>query len=191
MKNMNKRGDVMQAALELIAEQGFHGAPMADIAKKAGVAAGTIYLYFENKDVLINELHRDLEDKMITILQTGYPFEKTIRDKFLHLIRGVLRYCLAHPLHFQYMEQYFSSPYGISLHRQRLMGKSDRPNILMDLFEQGIAQQMIKELPKAALFSLAFAPLTFLIRDHILGFIDLDETLIQQITEACWDAVKK
>ena len=41
------------------------------------------------------------------------------------------------------------------------------------------------------LFSLAFGPLIFLMRDHILGFVTLDEALIKQITEACWDAIKR
>ena len=60
MKNSDKRTDILRAALQLIAERGFHAAPMAEIAEKAGVAAGTIYRYFENKDILINELHPEI-----------------------------------------------------------------------------------------------------------------------------------
>ena len=89
------------------------------------------------------------------------------------------------------MEQYFNSPYGISMHRDRLLGKSGNHDILMDIFEQGIEQQILKEFPKAVLFSLAFGPLISLMRDHILGFIILDDSLIKQITEACWDAIKR
>jgi hypothetical protein len=61
----------------------------------------------------------------------------------------------------------------------------------MDIFELGIEQQVLKEFPKAVLFSLAFGPLIFLMRDHILGFVVLDEALINQTTEACWDAIKR
>jgi AcrR family transcriptional regulator len=43
MKKPDKRDIVIQAALELIAEKGFHGAPMSMIAEKSGVAVGTIY----------------------------------------------------------------------------------------------------------------------------------------------------
>ena len=57
MKNKTKQDDILEAALELIAERGFHGAPISMIAKKAGVGEGTIYIYFENKDALINELY--------------------------------------------------------------------------------------------------------------------------------------
>jgi AcrR family transcriptional regulator len=77
----------MQAALELIAARGFHGAPMAKIAGKAGVGAGTIYRYFENKDVLITELHRELEEKIKATLQEGYPAGLPVRERFLYLIR--------------------------------------------------------------------------------------------------------
>ena len=191
MKTSDKRGDVMQAALELIAERGFHGAPMAEIAARAGVAAGTIYRYFATKEALITELHRELEDKIVAVLQGGYPAGRPIRERFLHLIRGLIIYLLDHPLHFRYMEQYFNSPYGVSLHRDRLLGKSGNHDLLMDIFEQGIEQQVLKELPKIVLFSLAFGPLIILMRDHIFGFVVLDDPLIEQITEACWDAIKR
>ena len=191
MKISDKRGEIMQAALVIIAEQGFHGAPMAEIAEKAGVAAGTIYRYFENKEVLITELHRELEQKISATLREGYPVERPLRERFLYLIRELLRYFITNPLHFRYMEQYFNSPYGISMHRDRLLGKSGNHDILMDIFELGIEQQVLKELPKAVLFSLAFGPLIILMRDHTLCFVNLDDPLIRQITEACWDAIKR
>jgi AcrR family transcriptional regulator len=191
MKTSAKRRDIMQAALELIAEQGFHRAPMAEVAERAGVAAGTIYRYFENKDVLISELYRELEDKINATLREGYAVERPLRERFLYLIRRLIRYFITNPLHFRYMEQYSNSPYGISMRRDMLLGKSGNHDILMDIFEQGIEQQVLKEFPKVVLFSLAFGPLISLMRDHILGFIVLDEALIKQTTEACWDAIKR
>ncbi len=191
MKSSDKRADVMQAALELMAEKGFHGAPMARIANKAGVGAGTIYRYFESKDVLITELHRELEKKIMAVIQEGYPFGRPIRERFLYLLSELLRYLIAHPLHFRYMEQYFNSPYGISLHRDRLLGRSGNQDILMDIFEEGIAQQILKDLPVVVLFALAFGPLIPLVRDNTQGFVILDDTLIRKTTEACWDAIKR
>jgi hypothetical protein len=41
------------------------------------------------------------------------------------------------------------------------------------------------------MFIRSFAPLIFLVRDYILGFVTLDEALIRQTTEACRDAVKR
>jgi len=164
---------------------------MADIAKKAGVAAGTIYRYFESKDVLITELHRELTDRIKVVLQEGYPSGKSLRGKFLYLFREMLQYFITNPLHCRYLEQFFNSPYGSSLRRDRLISESSNQGIMMDIFEQGIEQQILKELPKAVLISLAFGPLTSLVREQSLGFVNFDETLIKQTAEACWDAIKR
>jgi TetR/AcrR family fatty acid metabolism transcriptional regulator len=44
---------ILDAAIEVIAERGFHGSRVADIAQRAGVADGTIYLYFKNKEQIL------------------------------------------------------------------------------------------------------------------------------------------
>ena len=163
----------MQAALELIAEQGFHDAPMSEIAKKAGVAAGTIYRYFENKEVLINELFQEIEDKISKAILDGYVIEKPVREKFFFIFIGSFRYFLANPLHFRYMEQYINSPYGISKRRDVFLEKKTNHHgheTLRVIFEEGISQQILKNIPVLVLFSLFIGPMLYLIRDHILGF---------------------
>ncbi len=191
MNKTDKRADIMDVALNLIAERGFHDSPMALIAKQAGVAAGTIYLYFESKDELILALHRDLEVRITEMIQEGYPAAASIREKFLYMNRKVLKYFMENPFHFRFMEQFFNSPYGLSHRKERLLGKSDKSKIMIDIFEQGAEQQILKNLPMSALFALAFGPLQTLMRDHILGFLQLDEATIEQVTQACWDAIKK
>jgi AcrR family transcriptional regulator len=47
---------ILEAAEELIAAKGLQGAPLAQIAKKAGVAVGTLYNYFEDRDAMIRAL---------------------------------------------------------------------------------------------------------------------------------------
>ena len=191
MKISDKRSDIMQGALELIAERGFHRAPMSEIAEKAGVAAGTIYRYFENKDVLIVELHRELEERINAMLRKDYPVEQPLHERFIYLIRELLRYFIANPLHFRYMEQYYNSPYGISMRRERFLGKSGKSDIVMEIFKEGVERRVLKDLPVLVLFALAFGPLISLIRDHILGFVNLDDALIRRITEGCWDGIKR
>ena len=191
METSDKRSHIMQGTLELIAEHGFHDAPMAEIAKKAGAAAGTIYRYFDNKDALITDLYRELEERINVTLQEGYVVEQPLHERFVFLMRKLLRYFIANPLHFRYMEQYYNSPYGISLRRDRLLAKSGKFDIVTNIFEEGIEVKVLKDLPVIVLFSLAFGPIVSVIRDHVLGFIDIDDALINQITDACWDSIKK
>jgi len=191
MAKPGKRHEIIRAALELIAEHGFHGAPMAMIADQAGVAAGTIYRYFENKDVMITELYQDLEGRIYSVIMEEYASEKPIRERFLHLGKALLRYFIENPLEFRYVEQFHNSPYGVAVRRDRILGIKDNRNIYRELFEEGVTMQVMKELPLVLLFALAFGSLQAVARDHILGFITLDDTLIARTVEACWDGVRR
>jgi TetR/AcrR family fatty acid metabolism transcriptional regulator len=52
---------ILDAAMRVFARHGYHGSSMASVAQEAGVAAGTIYLYFERKqDLLVTLFQRDL-----------------------------------------------------------------------------------------------------------------------------------
>ncbi len=190
MKHTEKRNEILSAALELISEQGFHKAPMSMIADKAGVGAGTIYIYFENKDALINEIYLELEKKITSAIQEGYSASQPIKERFIHLWIGLLQYIIEHPLHFRYMEQYHNSPYGASLRRDRILGKTGNKSIFKDLFEEGITNHNVKDLPIIMLFALSFGPMVFLARDHTLGLIKLQDGHITQAAAACWEAIK-
>lgn len=191
MSKQDKRDEIVRAALEIIAEHGFHGAPMAMIADRAGVGAGTIYRYFENKDVLICELYRELEAKLYPCLLDGYDEQHTIRGRFVHLSTALLRYFIACPLDFRYLEQFHNSPYGAAFRREKLLGKREKGDLFCALLQEGVEQQVVKDLPMTILAALAFGPLINVARDHILGFITLDDQLIGSTVEACWDGLKR
>jgi AcrR family transcriptional regulator len=191
MKNSTKRQEIISAALELIAEHGFHGAPMAMIAGKAGVGAGTIYRYFPGKDALITELYHELEDKIINAVMEGYPAGKTTEECFLHVGNALLKYFINNPLVYRYLEQYHNSPYGVSVRRDRMRGKTEDKNIYRTILEQGTMNKDLKDLPLFIQFALAIGPLLMLARDHILGLTQLDDNLINQTIKASWDSIKR
>ncbi|MBP8981007.1 MAG: TetR/AcrR family transcriptional regulator [Syntrophobacterales bacterium] len=191
MKCTEKRNEIMSVAMELLAERGFHRVPMSLIAARAEVAVGTIYLYFAGKDELITELFQELEREIVTMLREEFPADGSIRERFLYLTGKILRYFIKNPLHFRYLEQFMNSPYGVSVRRDRLLDKAGRDDFFMTLFNEAVAARIVKDIPVSALFSLTIAPLIFMVRDHVLGFVTLDEDLIRQTTEACWDAVRR
>jgi len=56
LENIDKRNRILTAAAQVFAKKGFHNSRISEIAKKADVAEGTIYLYFKNKDELLTTL---------------------------------------------------------------------------------------------------------------------------------------
>jgi len=63
-----KRSRILDAAEHVFARRGFHGARVTDIARRAGVADGTIYLYFKNKDDLLVSLFEDRMSRVNAML---------------------------------------------------------------------------------------------------------------------------
>jgi AcrR family transcriptional regulator len=190
MSKPDKRNEIMQAALELLAEQGFHGAPMALIANHAGVGAGTIYCHFASRDVLIREVLLDIEGRITAQIQDGDAASLATRHRFSHVCTVLLNYFIHNPLEFRYLEQFHNSPYGVEHRRDKIFGQGDEPQPCRELFNQGVAEGVIKDLPLVVLYALTFGPILAVARDHILGFVTLDATLTSQIIDACWDGVK-
>lgn len=189
MEKPDKRCAIVRATLDLVAEQGFHGAPMALVADRAGVAAGTIYRYFESKDVLINEAYHYLEERFFAAMMERYPEGAPVRERFLHIGGVLVRYCIGAPLEFRFLEQFHNSPYGVEHRREKLFNKNNR-DVITELFNEALDLGVVKELPLPVLFGLAFGPLLDICRDHILHFIELDDELVSRCVEACWDAIR-
>ena len=58
-----KRDAILRAAIDVFAERGYFNAQVADVARAAGVAAGTVYLYFKSKDdLLVSIFERSMRD---------------------------------------------------------------------------------------------------------------------------------
>src|SRR5678816_2676989 len=73
--------EILDAALAVFAEKGFAGARMEDIAARAGVTKGTIYLYFESKEAVFKSLVRDSIGTTIDdVLRAAGSFEGSARD---------------------------------------------------------------------------------------------------------------
>ena len=186
----------MEAALELIAENGFHGAPTSMIASKAGVGTGSIYRHFKDKEDLIHHVFQHVASQMREAILLDHDPEAPIQEQYLRLSFNIFNFLLENPKPQAFLEQYFNSPFGISHKREMLLvdrtkKDTEQFHLVDDLLESAKEQQIVKELPLPVLTALTFGPIIFLVRDVSSGLFDLDSRTVQKTVEACWDAVKR
>src|SRR6185312_3017276 len=60
----DKRRRILDAALTTFAERGYHGTAVPEVAQAAKVSTGTLYHYFDSKEVLVNEVYRDAKTRL-------------------------------------------------------------------------------------------------------------------------------
>ena len=89
-KNSDKYFSIIRAATKIFAKKGFYQAKISEIAREAGVADGTIYIYFQNKDdiliCLFEEQMKDVLDNMVDqISRLEDPAKKLERFALAHL----------------------------------------------------------------------------------------------------------
>lgn len=85
--NKNKYQRILSAAVKVFAEQGFHQATISKIAKEAGVADGTIYLYFKNKKDILSHFFNHTTRQVFDRFRYAVDQEESAEDKLRALIR--------------------------------------------------------------------------------------------------------
>jgi TetR/AcrR family transcriptional regulator, repressor of fatR-cypB operon len=107
----DKREAIMQAALELMVERGFHGTAVPEIAEKAGVGAGTIYRYFESKEALVNALYRQEKQRFADRTIMDFPKTTIARELFRTMWMRMADFAVANPKPFVFLELHHHAPY--------------------------------------------------------------------------------
>jgi TetR/AcrR family fatty acid metabolism transcriptional regulator len=86
-RNSEKYHQILEAAVKVFAEQGFHHSTVAQIAKAAGVADGTIYLYFKNKDDIMIQFYEYKTRQVFERFRQAVNQADTAEEKLHNLVR--------------------------------------------------------------------------------------------------------
>lgn len=95
MRDPDKPQQIIEAAVRVFARKGYYNSRVSDIAREAGIAAGTIYLYFKTKDDILVTLFRDKMAEFVDSLRKAIAGERDAASKVRTLVR----------LHFSLLEK--------------------------------------------------------------------------------------
>lgn len=182
-----KRELILSATLKLITANGFDATPMSAIAIEAGVAAGTIYLYFKNKDELINELFLEMKARMMNSVTAGYDKTLSVENSMEFIWKNYVHHIMTKPVEFRFCELFSNSP-----HISRIT-KDEGIRILKpvrELFERGRKEKIIKNLPDEVVTAQLFSPIHNLVKLHLSEQFNLTDKIINTVFKLCWESIK-
>jgi TetR/AcrR family fatty acid metabolism transcriptional regulator len=97
MPTKDKRTRILKSAVKVFAQKGFYHAKVSEIAKRAGVADGTIYLYFKNKDEILISIFEEELGKFIAEVQAEMAVEPDLIVKIRKYVHAHLRFVKKNP----------------------------------------------------------------------------------------------
>jgi AcrR family transcriptional regulator len=180
----DKRRAIADAAIRLIARCGLHGAPMSALAREAGVAAGTLYLYFSSKEAMINALYLEvLEERTRAITPApDAPPPTSAREGLRNFWMPLARWHLDHPDRASLLNQCQAS----SILTADTRAEEQRRHALgMAQFDDAVAHGALRQMSLQVFWALAVGPVLILSQMRDTGEIEITEELL----EATFDGV--
>ena len=139
----DKKKRILESALKLFIEKGIDNTSTSLISKEAGVAAGTLYLYFENKVDLITELGTSIQEESLAsfldLIESPVSYESLEKFWLERVEWGV-----NNPDKYKFLIQFKSSPYNTENTKAKI---PDHGKKLLNLLEDGIKNKIMKDLP--------------------------------------------
>ncbi|WP_225865849.1 TetR/AcrR family transcriptional regulator [Dyadobacter aurulentus] len=161
-RDINKEALIRQKAIEMIVNHGFDGLSMHKLAKAAGVSVATIYIYFRDREDLIQQLYTEENHKMADATLKDFDpdahFDEGLKVQWLNRIK----YCLENPFSHTFVEQLRHSPLV-----DRSTVETRFVSVMTRFVQKAIERQEIVPLPVEIYWSVAFAPLYQLVKFHI------------------------
>lgn len=186
-KDDEKQRAIAEATFALVEKTGLSGLTMADIARGAGIATSTLYVYYPSKDELISQLYQQAKVDTAARLMEGYDPAAPLRSRFRRVWENWLRIRLEHYAEMVFQEQYFNSPWFTAADREI---SSRLTATLFEPFEEGKRLEILKQVPTpllAASFTGSVRETAGLIRAKVLPG---DEATRSAAFMLCWDALK-
>lgn len=183
-RSQEKREKILQAAISLFSEQGYHHSSTRQIAKAAGVSEGTVFNNFESKSALLEVIIQGFYERLRNTAQEGLVNKHGCKEQFDFLAENHI--CVISEDNFLLMRLlavYFSEHFNFYLdYRNSSIFKHSK--IYTSLFDQvireGIARKELKEdIKLSAMRDLFFGSMEYGVRS-MLAQLEAEETKLDQ-----------
>ncbi|MCX5744686.1 MAG: TetR/AcrR family transcriptional regulator [Proteobacteria bacterium] len=186
-KKSDKREAILDAALDLFVERGFHGTAVPEIADRAAVGAGTIYRYFESKEALVNAIYRMEKMRFGHVVVDDFPTTIATREQFRLLFMRMATFTIAHPKSFVFLELHHHAPY---LDAESRAVEERMTMLFTAVIVQAQARGELKAADPRLLMGIVMGGFVGVVR----GCVEIDQSLESadwKLAEQClWEAIR-
>jgi len=183
---LDKRTRLLDAALDLFEAKGYEGVAVPEIARAAGVATGTVYLYFKDKQALVNALYRHWKRAYNNAVLAPLPPSPSIRERFASYWRRMSEFARAHPRATRFMDLHHHAAY---LDGESRAASREYLDVATQFAREGRERGAIRDLDPLLIVALMWGAAAGLVKFAAGGALALDEKTATAMEEALWRAI--
>ena len=178
-----KRALLIKTAVKLFTENGFDNTSTASISKKAKVATGTLFHYFENKKELISEAYLDTKKEFFAELKKNITEQDSTENTIRKLFTNSILWGVDNPEKIQFLLQFSSSPYISSVTRKKI---EEDEEYFIEFLRKGIKEKVIKNLPIDYILASSFNQIVSSVNYMIMNK-SKDKKLVEKMVSSSMD----
>jgi AcrR family transcriptional regulator len=182
----SRQATILRAALDLFVERGYGATTVPSVARRAGVAAGTIYLYFDSKDALVNALLVHIKGALGARIVAACRPKDAPRRQFGAIHAAFGRWVIDHPRASHFCDLHHHAAYVTP---ETLAAFEPAMKAIDAHLLAGRREGRYRDLPVPALRALLIGPLWALVKFGRMGELSVSPALVAQAEEAAWAGV--
>lgn len=190
IRDTHKEELVKKNAMKLIVENGLKGFTMQKLADKCDISVATLYIYYKDKDDLIERLGSECSLAFTKEALLGFSPDMNFEEGLRIQWENRLRYTLENRLEQQFYEILRHSPYSDSV---LAVSTAEFREVMHKFVHKAIQEKQLVKLPVEVFWSIAFGPLYNLIKFHFekKSVGNRDFTLTKETMEVTFRVVIK
>ena len=187
-KDESKVDAIYKATLKLVKDRGLAGITMCDISKEASIATGTLYIYFQNKDVLIKALFEECRKNSACHYFEGIDSQLPFEGKMEKLFRNIICFKMKNFEVSAFLEQSYHSPY-VDLIALKKKQKAMSP--LFVLIREGIETNKIRKIEPDLVVSYLFGIVNEMVKKAYFSKKKITAGIIREVYGMFWNGIKR
>lgn len=182
-KNDEKQNSIKKAVISSILKEGLHGTSMSKIAKEAGVSPATVYIYYQNKEMMLQDIYREYSEEVFCYLLSKISKDMDGKQLIEALIKSYYAYIKDNEEIFNFVEQFSSCPV-LSNQCETMKGIYS----LYKLFDDLKNRKIIKDFRNDNLLAIIFSPIKAISNIQCISE-DQREELLNEMIKIIQDAI--
>jgi AcrR family transcriptional regulator len=162
IRDEHKEAAIREKALEMIVKEGFDGLSMQKLARAANVSPATIYIYYKNREDLVNSLYNEVSGTFAREALKNFNPTLSLEQGLWLQWKNRMHYIMNYPNYFHFFEQFRNSPL---IHHKDVKNSEFRESMIQFVTNAIKRGEMVKMEPEL-FWSVAYGPFYSLLKFH-------------------------